>query len=451
VKDAVILLAPTASGGAIIHAYLTPAGSRDPESISRLVAEANGHLASHQRVATASWWPEDDFPRTSTLKVKRRLIGPPSRQPESSLNGQTAMRVDVTQSADDPVLQAIRSVSGNSAAAESQSLAELGLDSLGLTGLAVEIESRTGMTIPDGTLDPAMTGSQVRAAISRLGEDEGADAQDHAGAAERSEQTKRFEEARTWLPGLSLYTRWRALRRLSAPVELLHRAGVPRVITIGAENLSSLDKGAILAGTHRSYPDVPTIKRAIAESPAHAHADKLVIAASSVIVGRAGILGKFITVAMGLFPMRQYGGQDESLRRLAEISDAGNTILIFPQGHHTNPDDEIRGNPSAGFKTGIGKLALDLELPVLPFGLAGTQNVLAAHPPENFTGFVINGIPVRLKKHPVVIAFGSLVVPAPGESAAALTARVQDACFALSRSAEVALAGVEHGAQRNGN
>jgi long-chain acyl-CoA synthetase len=447
VKDAVILLVPTVTGGATIHAYLLPTGARDHDAISTVVAEANGHLASHQRVATASWWPDEDFPRTSTLKVKRRLIGLPSREPDSpaGANGHASVRVDVTQSADDPVMQAIRSVSGNGMATESQSLAELGLDSLGLTGLAVEIESRTGTAIPDGTLDPAMSGSAVRAAVSRLGVEEGVEPQDAVSVGERSEQTKRFEEARTWLPGLSLYTRWRALRRLSAPVELLHRAGVPRVITLGAEHLAGLDDGAILAGTHRSYPDVPTIKRAIAESAASAHADKLVIAASSVIVGRAGILGKFITVAMGLFPMRQYGGQDESLRRLAEISDAGNTILIFPQGHHTNPADEIRGDPSAGFKTGIGKLALDLELPVLPFGLAGTQEVVAAHPPENFTGLVINGIPVRLNKRQVAIAFGALVVPSPGESASALTARVQDACFALSRAAEAALAGQERG------
>jgi 1-acyl-sn-glycerol-3-phosphate acyltransferase len=144
-------------------------------------------------------------------------------------------------------------------------------------------------------------------------------------------------------------------------------------------------------------------------------------------------------VAFGLFPLRQYGGQEESLRRLAQIADAGNAILIFPQGHHTDPSDEREGRRDAAFKRGIGKLAADLELPVLPFGLAGPERVVRPKAPESFTGLVIAGIPVKINRQPVAIAFGAPVRPEPGESAAAFAARLQAICFALSQQAEEAL------------
>ena len=164
-----------------------------------------------------------------------------------------------------------------------------------------------------------------------------------------------------------------------------------------------------------------------------------------MILGRAGILGKFAISAFGLYPLRQYAGYEESLRRLVQVADAGCPILIFPQGHHTDPALERAGDPAAGFKPGVGRLAADMELPVLPFGLAGTERVVPARAPEGFTGLVIAGIPVKITPRPVAIAFGPPVRIEPGENAAAFAARLQALCFALSRQAETALEGDHHG------
>jgi long-chain acyl-CoA synthetase len=434
VKDAVVILVPGASGGATLHAYLLPRGARDPEAIPGIVAAANGHLAGHQRVATASWWPEDDFPRTSTLKIKRRLIPLPDRLPAREHSTQ---QLDVTQAADDPVAASLRAVVAGAAVGDSQTLAELGLDSLGLVGLAVEIESRTGLTIPDGTLDTSMSLPALRNAISAIATGSGPSV---PGDTSTDDRMKRAEEAHTWLPPLWLYTKARILRRLRMPIDVLHRRAVPRVVVLGAEYLEILREGAILAGTHRSFADVSTIHRALAETLSPDVADRLTIAASSAIVGRAGWLGRLVTVSFGLFPLRQYGGQEESLRRLAQIADAGNSILLFPQGHHTDPDDERRSLPSADFKPGIGRLASDLGLPVLPFGLAGTDQVVAPRPPETFTGLVIAGIPVRYHRRPVAVAFGVPMRPEASERASAFASRLQAVCFSLSRQAEAALA-----------
>ncbi|HEV8546507.1 MAG TPA: AMP-binding protein, partial [Candidatus Limnocylindrales bacterium] len=55
-----------------IEAVVLGSGSR--EVIAAGVKAANGRLAQHQRVAAYRLWPDDDFPRTHTLKVKRDVV-----------------------------------------------------------------------------------------------------------------------------------------------------------------------------------------------------------------------------------------------------------------------------------------------------------------------------------------------------------------------------------------
>ena len=51
-----------------------PDGTGVKESIQAAVKAANATLAVHQRVAASRVWPDDDFPRTHTLKVKRDVV-----------------------------------------------------------------------------------------------------------------------------------------------------------------------------------------------------------------------------------------------------------------------------------------------------------------------------------------------------------------------------------------
>ena len=63
IPDAGVVAAEAAAGGAV-----------GPDEIRRLVEavkRANATLAAHQRVEGWRIWPDSDFPRTHTLKVKR--------------------------------------------------------------------------------------------------------------------------------------------------------------------------------------------------------------------------------------------------------------------------------------------------------------------------------------------------------------------------------------------
>ena len=74
--EAVVLgsaASPPAVPGARAHATPPdPAALRD--RIDRAVKAANGTLGANQRIAGWRLWPDEDFPRTHTLKVKRALI-----------------------------------------------------------------------------------------------------------------------------------------------------------------------------------------------------------------------------------------------------------------------------------------------------------------------------------------------------------------------------------------
>jgi long-chain acyl-CoA synthetase len=65
--------------GRIEAVVLSPDGKTDgaagsADAIEAAVRQANATLAPHQRVAATRLWPEDDFPRTHTFKVKRDIV-----------------------------------------------------------------------------------------------------------------------------------------------------------------------------------------------------------------------------------------------------------------------------------------------------------------------------------------------------------------------------------------
>jgi long-chain acyl-CoA synthetase len=75
VRDSVVV---ETRPGRIEAVVLAPAGATDDaavrDQVGAAVKTANARLAQHQRVAAFRVWPDDDFPRTHTLKVKRDAI-----------------------------------------------------------------------------------------------------------------------------------------------------------------------------------------------------------------------------------------------------------------------------------------------------------------------------------------------------------------------------------------
>jgi 1-acyl-sn-glycerol-3-phosphate acyltransferase len=122
-----------------------------------------------------------------------------------------------------------------------------------------------------------------------------------------------------------------------------------------------------------------------------------------------------------------------------QLAEAGNAILIFPQGTYATPEQEVTDDPGVRFRPGVAHLALSLEASVVPFGLAGTQRLMPATLAEYRGRLVAAGRPIGITRGPLAIAFGPPLTLAFGESPQEFTERLQLASYALTREAERAL------------
>src|SRR6185436_14540958 len=68
-------------------------------------------------------------------------------------------------------------------------------------------------------------------------------------------------------------------------------------------------------------------------------------------------------------PQREAGAR-QTLRYMGELVDAGYSILIFPEGHHTDTGEIDR------FRAGVGLIASRLGVPVVPIRVRGIDKVL---------------------------------------------------------------------------
>jgi len=243
------------------------------------------------------------------------------------------------------------------------------------------------------------------------------------------------------------YTWGHAFRFLSFPLTVAYRFAVTRTIVLGREHLDGLPSQVIIAGTHHSFPDMPLVHHALAHSPARGLLRRLIIAfaADSFIKvsgrssGRLDFLAWYGVLALGIYPLRQLGDREASLRGLARLAMAGrNSVLIFPQGTHVRPEQEQDGDPAVRFRAGVGHLAAAMQAPVVPFGLGGTETVIPATV-DGFQGRAIAGMPISITRGPLAIAFGPRVALDSGESPEAFTARLEAICYGLTRQAEASV------------
>ena len=309
---------------------------------------------------------------------------------------------------------------------DAQTLGELGIDSLMLVDLALTLEEKCGRAVPEDALCVDMTVAGVRAFLA------GAPGGDGAAGADRSETLS--ADAPLWPYGWG-----RFLRPLGLPFDLLYRGAVSRTVVLGRENLQDLPRSVIFTGTHHGFADVPLLRTTLGRSPARGLKSRLVVAIGSGALVNAGPFKLYGILAFGLFPLRQRTEQQQSLRRLVTLAQKGNPVLIFPQGTHVDPARERAGDPGVRFRPGVGHLAEALQAPVVPFGQSGTEKML---PPDAdlFHGLKIADVPVSIHRGPLAIAFGAPMRIERGESPQQFTERMQEACFALAREAEAALA-----------
>jgi 1-acyl-sn-glycerol-3-phosphate acyltransferase len=134
----------------------------------------------------------------------------------------------------------------------------------------------------------------------------------------------------------------------------------------GRDHLAGLHPPALLVANHASHLDSMVVLSAL---PAAWRARTLVAAAADYFFTRP-LLGNGAMLVGQAFPFARQGDGRAALAACAGLLRAGRAVLIYPEG--TRSTDGRLGR----FHSGVGLLAVELGVPVIPVGLTGLHSVL---------------------------------------------------------------------------
>ncbi|MGH7589048.1 MAG: AMP-binding protein, partial [Gemmatimonadota bacterium] len=451
IHAAVVLERPWGERG-VVCAVLAVEPGADP---ALAVRAANDDLPDAARVRSWKVWPDPDFPRTRTGKARRPEIMAwlEAQAPEASgLNerGEDAARPETPADAFTALARLVGRISGTDADELERStlLADV-LSSLDRVDLVTRIESTYGITMGPGVFagdrplgelaDELFAGaasdgrggaspSPIRAEPGRPSSEELEEepvthvekrvATDTRGLGQRLD---RVSEAR--------WRHWALVRALRRSF----RTGFLRPMwrsffsmdVGGLEHLEGLEPPYIIAANHLSELDPGAILFALPERPS----SRIATTAMWEYFPRART-GPFLYAlgvwGLDLVPLVQAGDWRPTLRIAGSVADRAGSILVFPEGERSMDGHLLP------FRKGVGVMAQELHLPIVPCGAAG---LLAAFPKGRHW---VRGC--WLGRAPVAVRFGPLF-PAPGpeddpgEVVAELERRIQPLVEAARRAA----------------
>ena len=146
-----------------VHAVLI---LHDPTEADDVVRVANSQLGGHQQIRGFTVWPEEEFPRTPTLKVKKPeilkwiLAAKADEAPPSGTDAPAA-----AGSAIERLVAQLDGVQADAIRPDARLSTDLGIDSLGRVELLGMVEESLGVYIDDGDLEPEETLEQLQARI----------------------------------------------------------------------------------------------------------------------------------------------------------------------------------------------------------------------------------------------------------------------------------------------
>ena len=396
------------SGAERVHAALILDGpGRDLEEI---VERVNRRLEPHQRIQSASEWPEEEFPRTaSTFKTQRHKVAATLR---GALPPAAAERRDA--SGLDEILLELTGRRSDELASDRRLAEDLGMSSLGRIDMLASLERHYGIELDETALSTLDTVGEIREWVGRQSQSPGLHGDGDAPGKESGSNGSR--------PAAVSPPRW-ARRQPAASVRRamqsvlflpLFRHYIPLSVR-GLGFLEDVAPPVIFAANHTSHLDTVALLSALpsgwrAKLAPAARQQHFFPGLPRPGPGRRIGLRIQYWLACGLFnsyPLSQDFGQiRDALRYTGELVGAGFCPLVYPEGM-LSPDGGLRP-----FRHGIGLMAARLEVPVVPVHLHGLFDVMSVHDRWPRPGSVR-------------VEFGSPVIPGSGEDYARLAERVE--------------------------
>lgn len=346
-SSAVVGWSPT--GAPAVHAVIVPREGAGSADLGAAIRAANGRLTSHARITGWTVWPGRELPRTNTLKVRKQVIVDWLNERRQQSVEPPGAPAPADGTSDDRLLRLLERATSQPAASitpETDLAADLGLDSLGRVELAVAIEQELGVQLSDEAIGLAITVAELQALLTT----------DSAAAPP--------DALMSW-PWTRPAIAARALVQRALLFRLIERCCRPLRVE-PTEALLRVPCPALLIANHTSHLDAPLVLRALPEPWRR----RTAVAAARDYFFRNGWLGAFASLAIGAFPLAREGPILPSLEACGRLIDRGWSVLVFPEGTRS-ADGRLQS-----FKPGIGLLARELHVPIVPIAIVGAHSVL---------------------------------------------------------------------------
>ena len=356
--------------GGKIHAVLL----LEKGSAKELVEEANKHLGEGQRIQAFSTWPQEDFPRTPTMKVRKFVVK------EATEKGVKPSVISKKSK-----LDRLISRFTTKEITPTTSLQSLGFSSIDRVELISLMEQEFNVEIDEEKVIGTTKVKELEDMIKERGE----------------------------IEKKQIYQRWalswpiRVLRGIIQPFVL--RPIIVWLFTIpkveGLENLADLRGPVIFASNHRSHYDTGVILGGLP----YKFSQNLAIATweewffkedFSFVNPRRHFLFYFGAILANLYTFPKTRGYKRGMKYTGEMVDKGWNILLFPEGERT------RTGRLQPFKQGIGILASEMKIPIVPLKVEGSADVLPIGKtwPKSAKTKLKIGKPIYIKKESYIEA-----------------------------------------------
>jgi len=371
VRDCVVI--PFERGGNAEPCAVLLTKDAEETAVRAAIKSANSSLAEFQSIRTWIAWPDLDFPRTTIGKPRLSVIAARAAQ---ILDGRRenvpeGVRADFpppssARSALDQLLERFSTSRGRGSRVDSHLEQELNLSSLDRVELLSALEEEFHVELSETAFANAKTIADVERVLQQP-------------AARHTEY---------------MYPRWTQRepvrwQRLAVYYALVWPAtqilGRPRIV--GRENLRNLRGPVLVVSNHITRrADIGLILAALL--PRYRHRLATAMGGESLQNMRhpprdwffasrwANQLGYWLVTALfNVFPLPQFSGFRESFHFAGESVDRGYSVLVFPEGEVNNTST----GEMAPFQSGVGLLAENLCIPVVPMRLDGVWQMKREH------------------------------------------------------------------------
>lgn len=364
IKEVCVVGRRQADGEQVFAAIVS---DKSDKAIKKAISEINDQLEDFQRISDWARWPDKQFPRTLLLKIDRKNV-------QAWVNQETGRTAVVSNTANvDPLIGMLRQVLDNpiKQIEETDKLSSLGIDSLRRLAVVSMIEDQLGAVIPEMNINKHTSVDDLRNMIKSSSQ--------HKSDAKRT--SWQYNQLVRFVGNILRETVVRGILRLITTTKV-----------IGRNNLSSLNEPAIYIFNHIDNLDGAT---AVQSLPWRIRR-KIAVAQADDFLKEHRYIRFWARLLFAAFNFSRFNNVMPGLEYSVDRLENGWNVLMAPEGSVSEK------NKMQPFKSGIGLLAVETGVPIVPIKIDGLFGTLPLHSklPKKHSRVTVNiGQPITFDKN----------------------------------------------------